>query len=245
MKDRFFQILYLIGALLTLVAAGIAIWPDFESRGFSQTFTGKDRANLRCPIAMTTDEVSEVSINLRNPLERRIRFAAISFVSSNNQASIPAEERQEVFVEPSSSEQLTWQIDQSNRVYDNMILARIYVFQSGRVPSQSESCGVWLFESNRLANSGLSGQTIYLTFLGISLIFLTVGGMGASNMKNPLAIIDRSTGRPRAGVVFTILILIALACGLFGFPLAGVFIILAAVLLMVALIERPSGSLDI
>ncbi len=243
MVKQFYKVLYLIGVLITLVAAGIAIWPDFEARSFSQTFTGKDRASFSCPIAMTTNEVADIHLTIHNSLERRARFAAISFVTSNNQASRPAEERQEIYIDPNSSDTLTWQIDQSNRVYDNMILARVYAFRSGRVPSQSASCGVWLFGADWATNSGLLGKTIYQIFLGVGLTCMAVGGIGASEAKNPLALVDRSNGRPRVGIVLTAIVLSALALGLLGLPMAGIFTILAAVLLMFALVEQPPSSL--
>lgn len=243
MNKGLFKLLYLFGVFITVIAAGIAIWPDFEARNFSQTFRGKDRASLSCPIAITANETSQVSLNLRNPLDRRARFAAISFLTSNGQATRPAEERQETYIEANDSGTLDWTIDASNTVYDYMVLARVYVFRSGSAPSQSGACGVWLFGGDWAGNSGLSGNVIYGLFAGVGLLTLGFGAVGASETPNPLTLFNHATGKPRFGVVLTGIVLLTLLLGILGSPMLGLGAITLGILLVFALIDRgPSES---
>ena len=67
---------------------------------------------------------------------------------------------------------------------------------------------------------------------------LFVGGYGVSEAENPLALLDKSNGTPRYGMVLTITILLALAFGLIGVPMVGIFAILLAILLLFSQIER-------
>lgn len=237
-RKSHYQLLYFIGAVITVLCASVAIWPDLEAQNFSQTFRGKDRVRLSCPIVMHSAETSAARLKLRNPLERRARFSAISFVSANNQATIPEEERQAIYIEPNSSDTLDWTIDESNAVYDYMILARVYVFRSMSVPSQSGTCGVWLLNAGWMARLGVSGQVIYFLVLVVGLALLGIGAMGLNQSGNPFAFVDRATDQPRVGMILTSCILLALMFGLLGVPLAGIGALMLMVLVAVSMFTR-------
>ena len=241
-RKPIFLVLYGLGVVLTVLAAAVAIWPDLEAQNFSQTFRGRDRARLNCPVVMMPWESTQVSLNLNNPLERRVRFAAISFISTGNQTSRAAEERQELFVESNDTGTLYWDIDESNRAYDFMILARVYVFRTGRIASQSATCGVWLVNQPWLANIGLRGQTLYRITMTLGLLGLFAGGWGLSESQNPIALKDSKSGNIRLGVVFTITVLLTLLFGLLSLPLAGIGAIVILILIGLSLLELPPSS---
>ena len=238
----FYRLLYLIGIFITLVAAGIAIWPDFEAQNFAPTFESDIRTRLHCPIVMTADEASQISVTLRNPMTRQARFGVISYLSFGNQSTFPIEEQREIYLEPNQSGLLTWDIDRSNVVYDNMVLARVYVYRSGIVPSQAGTCGVWLLGLNRNLPAGLSGQMLYSLFVGLGLVCLGIGGVGAGEIKLRKNFLTRSVNQPRMGLILTTAVLFALGCGLFGFPLLGIMTILLVILIMVSMFERAPES---
>ncbi|MEM8859289.1 MAG: hypothetical protein AAGD96_13260 [Chloroflexota bacterium] len=239
MVKRLYQLVFGVGILLTTLAAGIAIWPDLEAQNFSQTFRGRDRTRLSCPIAMTADEVSQVRISLNNPLERRVRFAAISFISFGGQTSTPAEDREEIYIEPGASDSVAWEIDRTNTVYGFMVLARVYVFRSGRVPSQAGTCGVWWIGADWASRLRLSGQALYTLLTAAGLGCLALGGVKVSDTRNPFSLYDNTTSRPRFGVVFSGALLLGLALGIWGMPLAALGALTLAVLLLLGLIDRP------
>lgn len=228
--------LYILGAIITILAAGVAIWPDLEAQNFSQTFRGRDRARLNCPVVMMPWETAQVGLDLNNSLERRVRFAALSFISIGNQTSRAAEARQELYVEAGETGTLYWDIDESNRAYDFMILARVYVFRTGRIASQSATCGVWLVNQPWLANIGISGQTLYRLTLGIGLTCLLAGGWGLNESRNPFALKDSSNGSLRLGAICTGLVFLVLTCGLLGFPMAGIGVLVLLILIGLGLL---------
>lgn len=240
----FYRPLYLIGILITLVAAGIAIWPDFEAQNFAPTFESDNRTRLRCPIAITADEAAQISIRLRNPMTREARFGVISYLSSNNQTTLPAEEQREIYLQPDEAGSLTWTIDRSNVVYDNMVLARVYVYRSGSVPSQAGTCGVWLLGLNRNLPAGLNGQTIYFLFMGLGLVALGIGSVGVGEIRLKKRVLTRSVDPPRLGGILTAAVLCALGGGLFGYPMFGIVMILLVILILVSMFEHGPESSD-
>ncbi|MEM9777039.1 MAG: hypothetical protein AAF902_20845 [Chloroflexota bacterium] len=239
-NKRLFSILYGLGFVVTIALAVVAIWPDLEAQNFSATFRGVEPTPLDCPIVLMSGESGNVTIELDNPLERRIRFAAISFISRGNQLSIPQEDRQEIFIEPNGTGTLSWQVDESNRAYNFMVLARIYVFQNGRVESRSGTCGVMLINQPPLANGSVSGQMLYQLAMIAGLICLFVGAWGLNEYENPVALLDKVDGKPRLGIIFTGSAVLTLVFALIGRPGAGVAAIVFLILIGVALMERPS-----
>ena len=121
-----------------------------------------------------------------------------------------------------------------------MVLARIYVFQNGRVASRSGTCGMMLIDRPPLANGAVSGQMLYQMGLAVGLICLFAGALGLNEYKNPLTLWDKIDGKPRLGILFTATVVLALVFGLIGRPGAGVAAIVFLILIGVALMERPS-----
>ncbi len=237
MSKRFATALFAIGLLVTTVMAVITIWPDYEASTYQTTFRGDDDAALRCPMAIKAGETVEMSAKLTNTQDRRLRFVGLSFVTPGN-TTLPRETREEVYLESGQSDVITWQADESDVVFDRMILNRFYSFRSSRVPSADGACGVWYFGGAWAQAVPLSGQGIYWLFSAVGLIALIVGGVGASGAGNPLAIIDKSTDRPRLGPVLAIAALGAYVMGLVANPLIGVLALVAGLLIMFALIDR-------
>lgn len=237
MNKRSATLLYIFGALLTLVMAGIAIWPDFEASNFSETFRGDKRAAFSCPIAMTASESPELTVTIRNPLERRARFAALSFITAGS-TTFPREDKQETYIEAGERGQMSWAISADDAVYERMVLARVYVQRSGSAPSMDKTCGIWVFASGWIDALGMSGQVIYWGLATLGMFALVAGGIGASGYNKPLALVDAQTRKPRFGVVLTGVLLALLLAGVSNNPIVGIVVAMVGTLLLISLFDR-------
>jgi hypothetical protein len=240
-SSRWFNLgllLILLGALLGIVYAGIAVWGDWEAFSFrmedairsDKTFRG-----LRCPVLMTTRETERIHAILKNPTDKELTRSIRVFITEGdayNARTLTEKAR----LGPGESQRFSWEIRPEDRVYDMFVLVRAFVFRSGSLPSQDASCGVMVLD----LPFG-RGDAIVLALVAASLAAMAVG-MWLMRGNSPAAS-ERAHRLGQKAKAMAVFALAAMIAGSFGwFLLGGVALILFLLLAVISVMQAFSAS---
>jgi hypothetical protein len=134
------------------------------------TFYGFERlANaglpgLNCPILMTRQETSTVSLDITNPAERRISPSIKAALST---PMLPEEFNETIELAPRESKRIEWAVGPDNVDLERFIFAKVLLFSAHPLPSREATCGIFVLDLPG------SGQVILPV-----LVLLSLAGMG-------------------------------------------------------------------
>lgn len=214
-------LLFLLGTLVGVAFNGLGVWADLEAFVFDSAVTGEQSlGGLSCPILMTREDQSQISARLSNPLdrpiERRLRFRA-----TQGSVTLMNEEAAQLDLAPAETKQAAWTVDPDDAAWGRFVLARVYVYRSYPLPSQSSACGIALLDVPRISGSDLTRLAVAFTFLTL------LSGTALWG----------STGRPQRGKVLVVRnVMIALTALVLGNTAASLlgWMIIATLLWMVS-----------
>jgi hypothetical protein len=220
-------IIFFGGSLIGLFVIGSAVWGDLEAAMLGRPLGAeKNLNNLRCPIFVSTDEIGEAYVWIRNDTDKPIKRTIRSHLS-NYYISLIDSVDTSVSLEQGEKARITWSVDPADALYGRFYIIRIYMFSGYKTQSQEGSCGIMVIDLPFSGKQVVTYSTL-LCLLGMGLGFLlqNLGGDRCWDRRDKILgfmIVLESTG---------------LIVSFLGWWLAGGIIMLIFVLLIGANLVR-------
>lgn len=220
------------GVLLLTALAFAAIWPDLEAFLFNPGLSAeRTLATLDCPLVLTRREEGAIGARFDNPAERPVRVI-VRVRISQGYLTYMREINEIIDLAPGERRALTWPISADDRVYNRLILARVYQLRSAPLPMRARSCGILVVD----APGEMTGRQLVAATLVTAGIALS-GGIWLWRRARPeTAELVRQRMR-RLGVL-PLLAAAAFVAGWWGWWALGGVLLLLMVLLTAVLLER-------
>lgn len=139
-------LLFILGIVLGVLLAGVAVWGDLEAFLFDSAITPEaPLTTLRCPILMTSAQTATVGITLRNTGDRPTSFYVRTHISLGF-VTLMSEENSRLPLEPGQSGRLEWPIYPGDAAFRRVILVRVHVLPTAPFPYRAASCGIVLVD---------------------------------------------------------------------------------------------------
>ncbi len=175
-------IVYILGFLLGLAFSAVAVLSDLEGASFwglqeAAMFPSDNpvdgRLNqLRCPIILTSQETGTISTSVTNPHDVPITQIIQADISDPTDLFHIKQDRQKIVIESNSKKEFSWTITPEDRLYNRLILARVYLYQQiAYGPAKTAHCGVLVWDF-----LGLSSKQMIIIWVFASLVLMVAGG---------------------------------------------------------------------
>lgn len=161
-------VLFVFGALLGAVVAGLSVWANTETAfyGFPH-FTINHLPSLKCPHFMAMDETAEVRATIVNTNDYPSTMGVRSWVSVPLAWELKTEHKR---LNPGEVWRWKRTIGPENRELRHFIFASVYTFGGYPIPEKQGMCGVYV-----LPIKGVRGETVMWVAIAMSLLALAVG----------------------------------------------------------------------
>ena len=175
-------------------------------------------------MVITSDEVGKVKVTVHNPLDRPLDVAIRAYISEGF-VTLFREEHQRVVLESGERQPVEWSVTADDMVWRRLILVKVYQFGGNTLPSRQGTCGIIV-----VGGPFSSGSFLVGTLFGISALLMLIGGYlwVAGNRE----LLDRKPEAPRITVLLTFSVLLGMVCGVMGWWLLGVLVIMLTILLL-------------
>jgi hypothetical protein len=161
--------LFALGLLISLTLIVVALSPDLEADFYGFNVLSRVRlTGLRCPILMARDEQPLITARVTNESPYKTNIFMRAVISAPGLST--QEDRKLVAFEPGQTKTITWPLSAEDAVYQNLILAKVYMGGAYPMPPAESTCGIYL-----LNLSGVRGSVVYWTLFGIGLAALLAG----------------------------------------------------------------------
>ena len=234
--------IYGIGFVFALFVAIGGIWPDLEASLFGRDIYSaqrhvEGRMPLSCPIFLTpADGSGEVRATLVNPSNERGAQVPVRARISDGYVSLVREMYGVILLEPGERKSLIYDVYESDVTFNQFIMVRGYAIRSTPYEGGQASCGIWWLNIPLLTG----GQFLNL------LLLISVAGLGYGNYawRRYGAGSSRFTEFGRFLLGMTLMVILAMVAGLFGWWMLGVAVLalLVLVLAMFGLIIEYFGG---
>ncbi len=225
------MVLLAAGTLLGLLLVAAITWADMEAFFFQFGLDADQSINsLKCPVVISSDEVGEVSITLKNPDEDDMDRFVRAYIT-DGYFTMTRQYKGQFYIEAGEKERVAWEIFPEEAVYNRVILFRVYVHGHYPHPPMDGNCGVLVVDF-----LGLTGKQIFGLFLGLALLGIIIGGVLSYWKTLPVAhpLFDVHRGLVALAVLFGL----GLWVGLAGLWLLALLTLVASIFLIVSLVVR-------
>lgn len=223
-------IFYTIGALTALIFAGSILWANFELPFYfdysyaSVSTENQTRADLNCPIILTTKETGTIRTDITNNTDKTLKpvlRGEISYLGG-----IAREFEFNPSILPGESSPIEVKITSDDIVFNFMILVRTFQLPTYKTPAQAGSCAIVM-----VPIPFLSGDQVYYLTIFVILFMLFAGISLWVKNNRPLRGLSQSVFTIM--VLLAILLLTAIICGIIdGFVVPGLLLLVLIVLLI-------------
>lgn len=220
-------VIFLLGVVLGLGLALVAVWGDYEGFSYFNSGAGYPAFNgLACPILMTRSEKSVVTADFKNSTGQG--FEPYYEVSISGPGSLRKLEGQ-LSVPAHTAKSIQWTVDAGDIDLGFFVFVDMQVLPVAGYSTREDTCGIMVLDLTGLTGSQLFGLTLAASLIGMVL------GLGLWE-NNARLNINHYTNRHRALQAQGIAVLLALLTGLIGLWAAGlIFCVIAILLLMINL----------
>lgn|GEM_PF-1527516 len=223
-------ILYIIGALTAFLLAGSILWANFELPfyfDYSYASVGsanQTRADLNCPVLLTTKETGTIRTEITNNTDKTLKPVLRGEIS--HQGGIAREFEFIPTVLPGESSPIEISINSDDIVFNFMVLVRTFQLPTYKTPASSGSCAIVMFPIPYL-----SGDQVYYTSI-ILILGMFIAGISLWVKNNrPIRGLARSV--LTIMVLLAVLLLTAILCGIIdGFVVPGFLLLVLIVILI-------------
>jgi len=223
-------ILYTIGIILGMAAAGSIIWGDLEASLFDSSINAKSTLPLTCPVAISKEEVGQISATLKNPVDREKNFYVRAHISEGY-VSLKREINQQIPVAPGEKEKVYWEIYPEDAAYNSLVLFRAYVNASYPIPSRGNFCGVLVLDI-----PGLTGTQFFFLVTALSLACVVGSTLLWRKINWPMDKNTRSFTNAMVGLA--VIVFGALLVGFLGAWIPRVLLFAIAILMIGVIFGR-------
>jgi len=223
------SILFFLGIISGFSVAILGTWNKVESADyFFRGITFEHFNGLRCPLLMMRSEIGVIAVIFDNPTDSDDDFyykMEISGFLSPRQIEghipVPAHQKRSI--------SLT--VNKSDIDLQFFVFAKIIISPNSTRPTRGADCGIMVLKDSRLKGGQLLTGVIVLSLLGI------IPGFFLWKRANPNVKPDVQRVMQLLGIV----VLFAMIGGLIGWWFAGLFFIVLALLLILALARLGSS----
>jgi hypothetical protein len=232
--------LLLVGVLLGMALAGVAIWGDLEANRFDENlshFRDASLKTLRCPVLMTKGKSGTVTAAFDNPLDRSLTLTVRTHVS--RYLTYLRDDTQLLPLAPGETKRLEWTVTPDDIVYGHLILVKVLQLRQYPLPGRLASCGIVVLNFPYLTGKALFGLALAASLLSIG------GGLGLWWAgSQPFTKQRRQTTRTLGALA--VAVILDMIPSFAGWWMAGALIFAVNVLLMGAMLEhfvnRPADN---
>lgn len=228
-------ILYIIGVLTALIFAGSILWANFELPfyfDYSYASVGSEnqtRADLNCPVLLTTKETGTIRMDITNKTDKTLKpvlRGEISYLGG-----ITREFEFNPTILPGESSPVEIKVNSDDIVFNFMIMVRTFQLPTYKTPSEAGSCAIVMAPIPFFSGD----QVYYITLIFIPIMFIAGISLWVKNNR-PIKGLARSV--LTIMVLLAILLLTAIVFGIIdGFVIPGfLLLVLIVILIMVAII---------
>lgn len=172
-------IIFFIGLLVGLFFNGLAIWGDLESMSFWGVYEAASYEseqemdarlhNLSCPILITTQETAQISMSVSNKLDEPVEVLVQADISTPEDFSRIQSDRQEILLEPGEQRDFNWTARPEDRLYDQLILSRVYLYRGLQYGvARTDNCGILVIDPPGLSSNQIITFTAALSLIGLA-----------------------------------------------------------------------------
>jgi len=223
------SILFFLGIISGFSIAILGTWNKVESADyFFRGATFEHFSGLRCPLLMARSETGVVAVIFDNPTDEDDDFyykVEISGFLSPRQIEghipVPAHQKRSI--------SLT--VDRADIDLQFFIFAKIVISPNSTRPTRAADCGIMVLKDSRFTGGQLLMGALVLSLLGIIPGFI-LWKRTSANVRPDVQRVMGTLG---------IVVLLAMLGGLLGWWFAGLFLIVLALLLILALARLGIG----
>jgi hypothetical protein len=227
-NKKLFQTLGIIffsaGTLAGMVLFILMNWAYFEAYFYFGYTAPADESltTLRCPLMMTTGDTGTVTIRLSNNSDRAVSPTIRTEISYFGATRT---DKNTYPLAVGETRILSWTVTRNDMVFGHLVMARVYVNRTYTLPSLSNTCGTVMVNI-----PGLTGTEVFVMLLAFSLGCLAAGWglwLGGSRPVQADGMVTL-----RAMVFFTVIVLLGVLAGSFGWWGLGLICTALSVLLL-------------
>jgi len=228
MKKRtspFVSLSYIVGAIIGLYLVVVSAWADMEAAfyGFSRLADmGLD--GFSCPVLMTRDETSSVSLKVSNTTDNSISPVIKTEISTS---MVIQEFQESLELAPGESKKLSWSVGPENIDLGNFIFAKTLMFSAYPFPNRETTCGIFIVDLPG------NGWVILSILLVLSLLGM---GWGLYEMNKVNDATKWVTGHVRPMAFLSFMIVLGFVASFLGGWVPSILILAIIVLMIVILL---------
>ncbi len=218
-----------IGIILIMGLFTLSSWSDLEALGYKKVYSEESQTNaFRCPVFITTDEDSYLSIKIKNPVDKVSIVRILTFVTYGS-STFDHKEWTILELDPYESHVVSTPIHPKDAAYDKLILAKVIIDNPYPIADQQGFCGVVLVNINFLTGNQLTAVlfTSGLIFIVSGFVLYTTGHRPFRGKFNQRLIIY---------YVFTAMIIFGTTISIIGYWLFGFLFYLISVIAILTLL---------
>ena len=220
-----------MGMVLSLVLTIFALWPDFEAALFdTNNANGEALNSLHCPLIITPADEAVIRLKLNNSSDQSVNFLTRASIAQKSLTFI-RQVNARATVQPGEDVEFTWAVSVEDAVYERMILARVRVLRTSRLPTRHKACGILVLNVPLL-----KGNHIVVGLLAAILLYLGGGAVLWFRHERPLSKFKRDITRVLG--LFVLMLLATMIFSLIGWWGSGFTIIVVMFLVIGAGIDR-------
>jgi len=196
-------LLFLAGVLLQLSLSGGVVWGEVEASIYGTQATGGG-LNLNCPLMLAPSESSMVTAAITNSLDEPVLPTITTEISK---IGVKQSLRQTLSLAPHETRIVQWPINNSDLIFDRLILVNVIQGRYGDLDPQHGFCGILVFNLFNLTGN----ESFSLMFIS-GIVLILVGGTLWQRIHEPLDDLAEQTLQACGGLagVTTLALLTAL-----------------------------------
>jgi hypothetical protein len=217
---------YGIGVAVGFFVIFVAAWADMESSAYDfPRLANAGLDGLQCPILMTPNESSTISLDVANTTGNRISPSIKTQISTRRN---PEQFLEDIRLTPGETKRLEWPVDADNIDMEYFIFAKVLLFSAYPLPAREATCGIFIM------NLPGSGRMIVPVLVVLSLISM---GWGLYRINRLSASHERLSKHRGSMIFLAILISLGLLLSCTGGWILSALVLVMTVLLIIILLS--------
>ena len=137
-------LVYGIGVAVGLFVILLATWADMESSAYDfPRLANAGLHGLHCPVLMTPQETSAISLDVSNTTDTRISPLIKTQISTRLH---PEQFLEDIQLIPGETKRVEWSVDAENIDMGNFIFAKVLLFSAYPLPTREATCGIFVLD---------------------------------------------------------------------------------------------------
>jgi hypothetical protein len=230
MKDNPFSRLlgfsiYGIGVAIGFLLITVAAWADMESSAYGfPRLANAGLGGLHCPVLMTPDEISTISLDVSNKTGDRISPAIKTLISTR---LLPEEFLEGMQLIPGESKRLEWPVDAENIDMGNFVFAKVLLYSAYPLPSREATCGIFVLDLPG------TGKMIMPVLVALSLVSM---GWGIHSLHKSTGPNERLRKYMSSMIFLALLIGLGFVLSFVGGWISSLLVVVVTLLLIIILV---------